>query len=234
MTLYIRLWVNLSLVLSIQHTSEVFYSKDSGLQLTTVCGDQRWEFSWGLLCFSSQICSYWFLKLKYTIRVSTNEGMQNLFWLHPTTGYWKIQQYHSWAYTQKIQFIKHMKLKKKEDQSVDIKIILRKGNKIPMEGVTETKFWLETEGMTIQRLPCLENPSHKQPPNQDTIADANKILLTGALYSSLLRCSATANTEVDAHSHPLDGAQSPQWMSREKYPRNWRGLQPCRRTYTMN
>jgi hypothetical protein len=66
--------------------------------------------------------------------------MQNLFWLHPTTGYWKIQQYHSWAYTQKIQFIKHMKLKKKEDQSVDTKIILRKRNKIHMEGVTETKF----------------------------------------------------------------------------------------------
>ena len=177
MTLYVRLWVNLSLVLSIQHTSEVFYSKNSGLQLTTVCGDQRWELPWGLLCFSSQICSYWFLKLKYTIRVSTNERMQNLFWLHPTTGYWKIQQYHSWAYTQKIQFIKHMKLKKKE--SVDIKIILKKGNKIPMEGVTETKFWLETEGMTIQRLPCLENPSHKQPPHQYTIADANKFCWQG-------------------------------------------------------
>jgi hypothetical protein len=25
-----------------------------------------------------------------------------------------------------------------------------------------------------------EDPSHKQPPNPDTIADANKILLTGA------------------------------------------------------
>jgi hypothetical protein len=29
------------------------------------------------------------------------------------------------------------------------------GNKIPMEGVTETKFRAETEGMTIQRLPHL-------------------------------------------------------------------------------
>jgi hypothetical protein len=27
------------------------------------------------------------------------------------------------------------------------------GNKIPMEGVTETKFGAETEGSTIQRLP---------------------------------------------------------------------------------
>jgi hypothetical protein len=46
-----------------------------------------------------------------------------------------------------------MKLKKKEDQSVDISILLRRGNKIPMEGVTETKFGAETERMTIQRLP---------------------------------------------------------------------------------
>jgi hypothetical protein len=33
-----------------------------------------------------------------------------------------------------------MKLKKKEDQSVDILFLLRMGNKIPMEGVTETTF----------------------------------------------------------------------------------------------
>jgi hypothetical protein len=50
-----------------------------------------------------------------------------------------------------------MKLKKKEDQSVDTLILLRRGNKIPMEGVSETKFRAETEGMTIQRLPYLGN-----------------------------------------------------------------------------
>jgi hypothetical protein len=48
-----------------------------------------------------------------------------------------------------------MKLKKKEDQSVDTSFLLRMGNKIPMKGVTETKFGAETEGMTIQRLPHL-------------------------------------------------------------------------------
>jgi hypothetical protein len=46
-----------------------------------------------------------------------------------------------------------MELKKKEDQSVDTLILLRRGNKIPMEGVTETKFTAKTEGMTSQRLP---------------------------------------------------------------------------------
>jgi hypothetical protein len=52
----------------------------------------------------------------------------------------------------KIQFSKHMKLKK-EDQSVYTSILLRRGNKMSMEGVTETKFGAETEGRTIQRLP---------------------------------------------------------------------------------
>jgi hypothetical protein len=32
-------------------------------------------------------------------------------------------------------------------------ILLRRGNKITMEGVTETKCEAEIEGMTIERLP---------------------------------------------------------------------------------
>jgi hypothetical protein len=36
-----------------------------------------------------------------------------------------------------------MKLKKKEDQSMDTSFLLRMGNKIPMEGVIETKFGAE-------------------------------------------------------------------------------------------
>jgi hypothetical protein len=48
-----------------------------------------------------------------------------------------------------------MKLKKKEDQSMDTSFLLRMGNKISMEGVTETKFGAETEERPIQRLPHL-------------------------------------------------------------------------------
>jgi hypothetical protein len=48
-----------------------------------------------------------------------------------------------------------MKLKKKEDQIVDTSILFRRGNRIPMGGVTETKCGAETEGMTIQSLPHL-------------------------------------------------------------------------------
>jgi hypothetical protein len=39
-----------------------------------------------------------------------------------------------------------MKLKNKEDKSVDTLPLLRSGNKTPMEGVTETKFGAETKG----------------------------------------------------------------------------------------
>jgi hypothetical protein len=52
-----------------------------------------------------------------------------------------------------MQFAKHKKIKKKEDQRVDTLFLLTIGNKIPMKGVTETKFGAETKGWTIQRLP---------------------------------------------------------------------------------
>ena len=56
-----------------------------------------------------------------------------------------------------------MKLKK-EDQSVDTWFLLRMGNKISMEGVTETDFGTEMEGRTIhpinnhQKLTLLHMP----------------------------------------------------------------------------
>jgi hypothetical protein len=53
-----------------------------------------------------------------------------------------------------------MKLKWTEYQCVDSLVLLRRRNKIPMGGYTETKFGAETEGKTIQRLPHLGNPSH--------------------------------------------------------------------------
>jgi hypothetical protein len=47
-----------------------------------------------------------------------------------------------------------MKLKKKEDQNVAISILLRMGNKIPIEGVTETKF-----GAEMEEGPCRDCPT---------------------------------------------------------------------------
>jgi hypothetical protein len=45
-----------------------------------------------------------------------------------------------------------MKLKKEENQSLDTSLLLRMGNKLLMEGITETKFRAGPEGMTMQRL----------------------------------------------------------------------------------
>ena len=39
-----------------------------------------------------------------------------------------------------------MKLKKNKDKSVDTLLLLRIGNKTPMDGVTETKIGAETKG----------------------------------------------------------------------------------------
>jgi hypothetical protein len=74
-----------------------------------------------------------------------------------------------------------MKLKKKEDHSVDTSILLRRGNKIPMEGITETKCGAETEGMTIHRLPNLGIHPINNHQNQTLLCMyVNKSLLTGA------------------------------------------------------
>ena len=40
----------------------------------------------------------------------------------------------------KVQFTDHMKLKKKEEQSMDTSVLLRRGNKIPMGG-DKDKVW---------------------------------------------------------------------------------------------
>jgi hypothetical protein len=48
-----------------------------------------------------------------------------------------------------------MKLKKKDGQNVETLFLLRMGNKILKEGITETKFRAEFEETTFQRLPHL-------------------------------------------------------------------------------
>jgi hypothetical protein len=52
----------------------------------------------------------------------------------------------------KIQFAKHKKIKK-EDQSMDTSFLPKIGNKIPMEGVTETKFGSKMKEWTISDCP---------------------------------------------------------------------------------
>jgi hypothetical protein len=67
-----------------------------------------------------------------------------------------------------------MKLTKNKDQKVDSLLLLRIGNKTPMEGVTKIKFGAETKGWNIPG-----DPSYNQPPNADTIVYTSKILMKG-------------------------------------------------------
>jgi hypothetical protein len=82
------------------------------------------------------------------------------------------------------------------------------GNTIPMEGVTETKFGAEPEGITIQILlhlgihPLNNHQTQTIGRYQQTPADRSLINL-----SPVRLCQCLANTEVYAYSHPLDGSQ---------------------------
>ena len=78
-----------------------------------------------------------------------------------------------------------MKLKKNEDQSVDTLPLLRIGKKTHMEGVRD-KVWSCDERMDHLETAISGDPSHNQPPNDDTIAYTSKILLKGPRYSCLL------------------------------------------------
>jgi hypothetical protein len=60
-----------------------------------------------------------------------------------------------------------MKLKKKENQTVDTSVLLRRGNKILIKVNMETKCGTEIKGTAIQRLPQPGDPSHIQSPNPD-------------------------------------------------------------------
>ena len=86
------------------------------------------------------------MELKIIILSVVTQSQKNTHGMHSlTTGYWLRS-----SGIPKIQFIDHMKLKNKEDHSVDTYALLRRGIKILMGGNTETKFGTETEGKAIQ------------------------------------------------------------------------------------
>jgi len=77
-----------------------------------------------------------------------------------------------------------MKLKKKDDQSVDASVLLRNRNKNIHRQKYRDKFEAETEEKAIQRpLHLGIQPIHMQPPNPDNIVDAKKCMLTGDWFS---------------------------------------------------
>jgi hypothetical protein len=102
-----------------------------------------------------------------------------------------------------------MKFKKKEDQSVDASLLLRKGNKILTGGNMKIKCRAETEGKghaETAPTPCPWGsiPYTVTKPGRycgcwEVLADRNPIWM-----SSERLCQSLTNTEVDAHSQPLD------------------------------
>ena len=113
----------------------------------------------------------------------------------------------------KIQFTNHVKFKKKGDQSVNTLILLRRGNKIPMEGVMETKFRAETQGMTIQKLPHLGIHFINSHQAQTLLQMPTRACWEETDIAIFWEALPVRNTEVDVHRHPLDRAQGLQWRS---------------------
>jgi hypothetical protein len=123
-----------------------------------------------------------------------------------------------------------MKLKKKEDQSVDTSFLLRLGNKIPMEGVTEAKFIADTEGSTIQRLPHLG------------IHPMNHHQTQTLLHMPVRFCLQDPDIAVSCESMPVPGKYrsgclqssigwntGPSIKELDKVPKELKGLQPYKR-----
>ena len=79
---------------------------------------------------------------------------------------------------QSMQFAKHMKLKKKEDQRVDTSFLLKMEKKYPWKELQRQSSELRWKERPSRDC-STRDPSHIQPLNPDTIAYASKILLTG-------------------------------------------------------
>jgi hypothetical protein len=76
----------------------------------------------------------------------------------------------------KIQFTDHMKLSKKEDQSMDALVLLRRGNKIFKGENMETKCGAETEGKaTWGSIPYTDTKPRHYCRCQEVLADRSLI-----------------------------------------------------------
>jgi hypothetical protein len=100
------------------------------------------------------LCSYKKQWIYEILRQMDGSGGSHPKWGNPiTTEHTWYALTDKWILAQKlripkIQFSKYMKLKK-EDYNMETLILFRRENKIPMEGVTETKWGAETEGMAM-------------------------------------------------------------------------------------
>jgi hypothetical protein len=105
---------------------------------------------------------------------------------------------------------KHMKIKKKEDQSVATLFLLRRGTKIPMEGITETNFRVETERRTLQRLsyPGIHPINNHQ--TQTLLHIATRFFWQYSDIAVSCEAMSVPSKFRSGSSHLLDGTQGPQ------------------------
>ena len=136
----------------------------------------------------------------------------------------------------KIQFAKHIKLKKNKVQYVNTLSPPPIMGKNTHGRSYRDKFCSWDQRMGHPETAPPSDPSHNQQPNADTIAYASKILLKEPWYSCLLLGYARA-FQIQKwlltvmywmeYWEPNEGA-------REKYPRRWRSLQPYSWNKNMN
>ena len=121
---------------------------------------------------------------------------------HPELGNSVMQEQTSYALTDmwilaqmfrisKIQFIDHMKPKKKEEPSVDASVLLRRGTKYSQEEIRR-----QSVEQRLKERPSRDSPTWGSIPYSVTkprhYCGCYKCLLKGASYSCLLRGSASA------------------------------------------
>ena len=103
-----------------------------------------------------------------------------------------------------------MKVKEKEDKGVDTLSLLRMGNKIPMEGITETMFGAVMKVWIIQILPhprihpifSHQSQTLMHMPARFCSQDPDKAVSCDAM-------PVPGKYRMDAHSHLLDRTQGP-------------------------
>ena len=100
------------------------------------------------------------------------------------------------------------------------KFLLKRRNKIPMEGVTETNFKAQTEGR--QSRDCLTQvPSCKQPPNPNTVVYAKKFCCRTLIQLSPVRlCQYLANIRSRCSQLSIEWNTGSPVMELEKVPKD--------------
>jgi hypothetical protein len=103
-----------------------------------------------------------------------------------------------------------MKVKKKEDQSEDTSFLLRKGTKYPLKELQRQSLEMRQKEEPSRDCPTQGSiPYTTTKPRDYCICQQDFADSTLTKLPLVRICKCLANTEVDDHSHLLDGTQGP-------------------------